>query len=68
MNRHRISPRRRALARARRWLIEHDDRWGFTIAYITLAVVLSLMISLFWLVAVVAAHGAIEYWCLNARA
>jgi hypothetical protein len=44
----------------RRWIIEHDDSWLFIIAYIGLAVVLSIWISLFWLVAVVAVHLAFE--------
>jgi hypothetical protein len=50
-----------------RWVAEHDDRWLFTILYIGLAVVLSIWISLFWLVAVVAAHGALEWWALRQR-
>lgn len=61
----RISASRRRMATVRRWLTDHDDRWSFTIVYITLAVVLSLAISLFWLVAVVALHGLIEYWSLG---
>ncbi|TVQ38806.1 MAG: hypothetical protein EA370_05560 [Wenzhouxiangella sp.] len=56
---------RRRLARARRWLLDHDNRLTFTIIYITLALVLSMAISMFWLVAVVAAHGIIEYWSLG---
>ncbi len=56
---------RRRLARARRWLVDHDNRTTFTILYITLALVLSMAISMFWLVAVVTAHGIIEYWSLG---
>ncbi len=56
---------RRRLARARRWLADHDNRVTFTILYITLALVLSMAISMFWLVAVVTAHGVIEYWSLG---
>jgi hypothetical protein len=56
---------RRKLARARRWLLDHDNRVTFTIIYITLALVLSMAISMFWLVVVVAAHGVIEYWSLG---
>ncbi len=56
---------RRRLAAARRWLKEHDDRVSFTVIYIGLALVLSMLISLFWLVVVVAAHAAIEYWSLG---
>lgn len=45
-----------------RWILEHDDSWLFIASYIGLAVVLSLMISLFWLVVVVAAHAALEWY------
>ena len=40
--------------------MEHDDRWSFTLAYVALAVTLSIVISLFWLLVVVAFHGALE--------
>ena len=63
----RVPPLRRSLVHVRRWLVAHDDRLGFTIAYIALAVVLSVRISLFWLVAVVALHGFIETWSLKRR-
>lgn len=43
------------------WILNHDDSWAFIISYITLAVVLSIWISLFWLVAVVAVHGLFEW-------
>ena len=56
---------RRRLARSRRWLIDHDNRMTFTILYITLALVLSMAISMFWLVAVVSVHAVIEYWSLG---
>lgn len=56
---------RRRLAAGRRWLLDHDHRASFTVIYITLALVLSMAISMFWLVAVVAAHGIIEYWSLG---
>lgn len=58
-------PRKRRLARIRRWLLDHDNRVTFTIIYITLALVLSMAISMFWLVAVVAAHGVVEYWSMG---
>lgn len=45
----------------RRWVVQHDDSWWFVGCYLGLAVVLSLAISLFWLVAVVAAHGVLEW-------
>lgn len=56
---------RRRLASGRRWLLDHDNRASFTIIYITLALVLSMAISMFWLAAVVAVHGAIEYWTMG---
>lgn len=40
----------------RRWIVEHEDRSSFLFLYIAAAVVLSLVISLFWLVFVVALH------------
>jgi len=45
----------------RKWILRHDDSWLFTIAYIGSAVLLSIFISLFWLVAVVAVHFAFEW-------
>lgn len=56
---------RRRLASVRTWFLHHDHRLSFTILYISLALVLSMAISMFWLVAVVAAHAAIEYWSLG---
>jgi hypothetical protein len=46
----------------RNWIIEHDDRWLFVVSYIGLSVVLSIWISLFWLVAVVGIHFCLEYY------
>lgn len=48
------------LSQIRNWIITHDDSWLFIILYIGLAVVLSIWISLFWLVAVVAVHFGFE--------
>lgn len=45
----------------RRWIIAHDDSWWFIIPYVGLAVVLSIVLSLFWLVAVVGAHFILEW-------
>jgi hypothetical protein len=45
----------------RDWIVHHDDSWLFLVLYIGLAVVLSIWISLFWLVAVVAGHFALEW-------
>ncbi|HRQ23643.1 MAG TPA: hypothetical protein PLF42_09490 [Anaerolineales bacterium] len=48
------------LASFRTWVVNHDDSWLFIVLYIGLAVVLSIWISLFWLVAVVAVHFGFE--------
>jgi hypothetical protein len=45
----------------RDFIAHHDDRWLFVAVYIGLAVVLSIMLSLFWLVAVAALHFSLEY-------
>jgi hypothetical protein len=45
-----------------RWVLAHDDSWLFIAPYIGLAVLLSLMISLFWLLVVVGAHAALEWY------
>jgi hypothetical protein len=45
----------------RDWIVHHDDSWLFLALYIGLAVVLSIWISLFWLVAVVGVHFAFEW-------
>jgi hypothetical protein len=44
------------------WVLAHDDSWLFIAPYIGLAVILSLVISLFWLLVVVAAHAALEWY------
>jgi hypothetical protein len=49
-----------ALDPVRAWIVEHDQSRVFLVLYIGLAVVLSLWISLFWLVAVVGAHLVLE--------
>ncbi len=43
------------------WILKHDDCKIFIILYIGLAVVLSLLISLFWLVFVVLIHFILEF-------
>jgi hypothetical protein len=50
-----------------RWVAAHDDSWLFTVLYVGLALGLSLAISLFWLVVVVAAHGVLEWFALTQR-
>ncbi len=42
------------------WIVNHDESWLFVVLYIGLAVVLSIWISLFWLVAVVLVHFIFE--------
>jgi hypothetical protein len=49
------------LQSVRDWIINHDDSWLFLALYIGLAVILSIWISLFWLVAVVGVHFAFEW-------
>ncbi len=44
----------------RRWIMNHDDSWWFIVPYIGLAVVLSIVLSLFWLVVVVMVHVGLE--------
>lgn len=43
-----------------RWVQNHDDSRVFAVLYIGLALVLSIVLGLFWLVAVVALHGLLE--------
>lgn len=43
-----------------RWIHTHDDSTVFTVLYIGLALVLSIVLGLFWLVVVVALHGLLE--------
>jgi hypothetical protein len=40
---------------------DHDDRWVWTAFYVGGAVVLSIWISLFWLLVLVALHGLMEW-------
>ena len=43
------------------YILDHDNRWCFILAYITLAVVLAIVINLFYLTLVVAVHGFFEW-------
>ena len=43
------------------YIITHDRRWSFILAYVSLAVVLAIMINLFWLAVVVVLHGVFEW-------
>jgi hypothetical protein len=49
------------------WVAEHDDSWLFMVLYVGLALVLSMWISMFWLVAVVVAHAVLEWYALDRR-
>lgn len=49
----------------RRWVIRHEDSWIFTILYVGLAVALSLLVSLFWLVVLVVVHFVMEWVALG---
>jgi hypothetical protein len=42
------------------WIREHDHRWLFVITYLGLAVVLSVFVSLFWLVFMAGVHLLLE--------
>lgn len=44
----------------RQWIMNHDDRWLFIVPYIALAVILSVVLSLFWLIVVVGVHFVLE--------
>jgi hypothetical protein len=44
----------------REWLRDHDDQWPFVVMYLGASVVLSIFISLFWLLFVIAIHFAFE--------
>lgn len=44
----------------RQWIMSHDDRWLFIVPYIVLAVILSVVLSLFWLIVVVGVHFVLE--------
>ncbi|TVQ95867.1 MAG: hypothetical protein EA398_16900 [Deltaproteobacteria bacterium] len=40
---------------------EHDHRWSFLGPYLVLSVVLSVFVSLFWLLALIGMHAALEW-------
>jgi hypothetical protein len=44
----------------REWIDEHDHSWAFIASYLGLAVVLSVFVSLFWLVFMAGAHLLLE--------
>ena len=44
-----------------RYVLTHDQRWSFIIAYVVLAVTLAIVLNLFWLAVVVAGHGVFEW-------
>lgn len=48
--------------RFKAWILEHDDRWTFVVLYTGLAVALSLLVGLFWLLVVVGIHAGMEWY------
>lgn len=44
-----------------RWIVDHDRSWLFVILYVGLAVVLSVWVSLFWLLFMAGVHFALEW-------
>jgi hypothetical protein len=51
----------------RDWIVRHDDSRAFVLLYVVLALVLSIAIGLFWLLALVGVHLAFEYVCARHR-
>lgn len=49
-----------SLGPVRTWIVNHDRSWAFALLYVGLAVVLSIFVSLFWLIAIVALHLLLE--------
>ncbi|WP_026970792.1 hypothetical protein [Aliagarivorans marinus] len=49
------------------WITHHDDSWWFITIYVGAAVSLSMLISMFWLAAVVFAHGVLEWFALAGK-
>jgi hypothetical protein len=49
------------MSRILAYIRDHDNRWSFIVAYISLAVVLAIAINLFYLTLVVAVHGLFEW-------
>jgi hypothetical protein len=45
----------------RAWLRDHDHQWPFVVLYLSASVFLSILISLFWLIVVIAVHFAFEW-------
>lgn len=52
--------RRERLHSAHIWMINHDESRVFNVLYISLAVILSVFVSLFWLVLIVGIHFMLE--------
>lgn len=43
------------------YIVDHDNRWSFMIAYVSFALVLALVFNLFWLCLVMGVHGVFEW-------
>lgn len=48
------------------FVVEHEERWLFLALYVGLAVTLSLVVTLFWLLVLLAIHGVFEWVRLRA--
>jgi hypothetical protein len=55
------APPAAATTPVRDWIHQHDYKWLFVIVYLGLAVVLSVFVSLFWLVFMAGVHLLLEY-------
>lgn len=44
------------------WIINHDDRWSFVILYVGGAVLLSVFMSLFWVILLMAGNFALKVY------
>jgi len=45
---------------AAQWIKEHDDRWSFMLVYIGGAIVLSIVLNLFWVMMLMLGHFVLE--------
>jgi hypothetical protein len=43
------------------WINNHDEKLSFTVAYVGASVILSLFVSIFWLIPIVLVHGFLEW-------
>lgn len=43
------------------WIQNHDDRWSFILPYVVLSILLSVLLSLFWLAFLIMLHFGLEW-------